>query len=201
MVDYNFSPKAPDARIVYRKLGNQNADLLAQMLQALITKDEVRPDLAELGQATGMTLKEVNTVLKRGQTDPNADHNADPGGSGGPTPPDGGGGGSTGGGAGNANAVLQEILGRVGPQVENAFRDNSFGPDTHINMGFKRRLEKTLADEGRYDPIGRVTKMYNFMDHWIADMKALGRDEFSGPASFMNAFEATLTQQLEETIR
>lgn len=200
MVNYNFSEKAPDAKIIFRKMGNQNADLLQAMITGLIAKDELRPDITELGQMAGMTLKEI----QRTTADPGTSGDGGDGGDGGkggtnpgPTPPPGGG---RKGSNSAAQAVMHDIIARVRPQVENAFKANTFGPDSNFTMGYRRRLEAALKDEGRYDPVGRTAGLYGYMDTWLVDMASLGKDEFSGPDSFMESFQATLGRQFEEMI-
>jgi hypothetical protein len=36
MVDYNFSPNAPRAKIKFRKMGNENSQLIQTVIQALL---------------------------------------------------------------------------------------------------------------------------------------------------------------------
>lgn len=199
MVDYNFSPNAPAPKIVFRKLGNQNAEMLKEMLILLMNQNKVKVDLLELGQATGMTLKEVKQTLQQqqGQDD---DEPIDPS-EGGQDAPDGGGrGGEAGNSTGDARVVLKQIVDRVRPQVENAFRNDTFGPEMKITMGFKRRLEKIFAAQGRFDPIGRVTNAYAYMDSWLSDFTALGKEEFTGADDFMGSFEKALEGQFAELL-
>jgi hypothetical protein len=195
MVDYNFSPNAPDPKIVFRKLGNQNAEMLKEMLTILMNQGKVKVDINELGQAAGMTLTEIKQTVNPGEPeDPSGDDGS-------PDAPDGGGrGGDAGSSKDSARAVLQQIVNRVRPQVENAFRNDAFGPDMKITMGFKRRLEKIFADQGRFDPIGRVTNAYAYMDSWLSDFSALGKEEYAGPEDFMGAFERTLEGQFAELL-
>ena len=156
----------------------------------LVAKDEVRPDIKELGQAAGMTLNEIERTV-------NPDGGDTTGGTPGPTAPDGGGKGGDKPATGNAKAVQKEIVNRVRPQIQNAFKDGSFA-QVKPTMGFKRRLEKVLESQNRYDPIGRVTRMYDYMDTWFADMISLGTEEFGSAADFMNMFETVLDAQINE---
>jgi hypothetical protein len=60
--DINFGAAAPKASWVYRKLGKDDSQVLAQVLQALIAQGTVRPDLEELGVAIGLTIREVEQM-------------------------------------------------------------------------------------------------------------------------------------------
>jgi hypothetical protein len=196
MANFNFSEKAPDPKIVFRKLGNNNAEMLKDIVQLLLQQNKIKLDLAEIGQMTGMTLKEVKQTLDHGKDNPDDPSGTGTGGN--PAPPGGGRGGDSGASGGNVAPVVKEIINRVRPQVENAFRTDSFGPDTTISMGFKRRLEQVLKDQGRYDPIGRVGAIYDYMDSWLTDFASIGQEEYSGPEAFMESFSNTLCNQLAE---
>ena len=65
MVDFNFSPKAPRAKIKFRKMGSNNIEMVRALIQELIRGGKAEPDLEELGQMAGMTLKEVKETLKK----------------------------------------------------------------------------------------------------------------------------------------
>lgn len=60
----NFGESSPRARWVYRKLGKDEPQLYAQMVQALIAGDKVMPDLNEMGEALGLTFKEIKQVTQ-----------------------------------------------------------------------------------------------------------------------------------------
>ena len=64
MTDFNFSVKAPRPRIVFRKLGNQNADVLVQVMKYLTQGGRVSFDYKELGEIVGMTVTEVKQTIK-----------------------------------------------------------------------------------------------------------------------------------------
>jgi hypothetical protein len=75
MVDFNFSEKAPRAKIRFRKMGNDNTDLIKTVVAALMTKGELMPDITELSAAAGISLTKVTP---KQDTAPVADPNADP---------------------------------------------------------------------------------------------------------------------------
>lgn len=195
LVDYNFSPNAPRAKIVFGKLGKAAADVLKEVLVALIQGGRAVPDLDELGQMAGLTLKEI-----RQTTAPTPDP-----GSTDPTAPGQGGDGGTGSGTGGngpaniteARATVREILNRVRPQVENAFRDHTFGPDLKISMGYKRKFEKALEADGLYNSAKATENFYGKMDYWLNEVVSLGESEFSSAEAFMSLFNRVVDVELE----
>jgi hypothetical protein len=183
-INYNFSPKAPNAKIVFRKLGNTDTGLIKELITKSIDKDHARVDLEELGRLAGMTLHEIRQTVEP-TPDPGADP-ADP---------------ATADGADNSNlptaaATLHEIRSRVTPQVEKAFREHTFGKDLKVNMGYKRRFEKALETDGALNAASLTDQFYGRMDYWLADIVTLGEDQFSGPDSFMSMFDRVLNHEM-----
>lgn len=177
MADYNFSPKSPSPKIVFKKLGDQNMEMLQAIIVELIKGGKAKPDLVQLGELAGLSLKEIRVLAD----DPTKD---DPAAN--PTEaPDN-----------LAFRTADDIILRVRPQVENAFRDDKFGPDLKINMGYKRKLEKSLETEGVANAAGVATAFYKKMDRWVEDVVTLGPEEISGPDSFMDMFEKVLTVEI-----
>src|SRR6478735_8597358 len=201
MVDYNFGVNAPRAKIVFRKLGDLNAEMISSLLQALVSKDKVKLDYRELGEMAGMTIEEIKETVAPA-VDPNADPAAtDPAAQDDP---------ATAKGKPVAVAAARsmteprttakEIVTRVGGQVEAAFRDGRFGPDLRISMGYKRQMAHSLGAGGFSDPLTKADDLYRRMDNWIADItSSLDPADFSsGAESFMDLFEKVLSTQLEE---
>lgn len=58
----NFSPNAPRAEWVPRKLGKENAEILRAVLTEVVRAGSAKPDLEELGVAVGLSLREVREV-------------------------------------------------------------------------------------------------------------------------------------------
>lgn len=58
----NFSPNAPRAQWVPRKMGRDNVETLRAITQGLLAKDKIKFDYDELGQALGMSVSEVKEV-------------------------------------------------------------------------------------------------------------------------------------------
>ncbi|HEY6021693.1 MAG TPA: hypothetical protein VIY48_18045 [Candidatus Paceibacterota bacterium] len=189
IVDFNFGVNAPDARIVFRKMGNVDATMLKEMVVALINGNNARPDLEELGQAIGMNLKEIEQTLEPPTPpadpaqDPNADPAADPGAN-----------------AGSASAVARgvgkEVVNRVRPQIEAAFRSGEFRDK--ISMGYKHKMERAYMQTGHSSPISAVNELYGRLDNWVSDVtSSMKPSDFAGPEEFMDLFERVLNNELE----
>lgn len=191
MVDFNFSPKAPDAKIVFRKLGHTDTEMIRSMVTELLRKDKVKPDLVELGQASGMSFTEIKETLapppEPGQEgDPEDDPQVDPRVS--RTrpedrkPPR----------VENRRAldpVEIKIMGRVRPQVENAWRDGRFGAGLELSLGFKKALAGVAGGEV-------AENFYAKMDRWAADAVTAGT-AFDGPEEFIGVFSKVLSSELD----
>lgn len=191
VVDYNFSPKAPRAKIVFRKMGNTDSAMLKDMILALLNKDKIKIDVRELGEMAGMSISEIQQT-----TAPAPAPVPDPG---------------TGTGANGTNpatpagaaahivvATGKEIVARVRGQVEAAFRDERFGPDMNLNLGYKNKLEKVLLAAGLAFPGAVTDAFYSRMDAWVTDTLPLGTDGFSSADSFMGLFERVLENEIKE---
>lgn len=190
MTDYNFGKNAPDPVIKFRKFGVTQADLIKELLTALVQQNKIKVDVRELGEMTGMTLEEVDATLA-----PTPDSTT-------PAPGTGSGDGQQQSGAATeARATAKEIVARVRPQVEKAFREGTFGADLQLNMGFKNKFEKTLEAYGVSFPNATANEFYGRMDNWIQDAIALGSDEFSTPDSFMDLFTKVIDNEVSEVVK
>jgi hypothetical protein len=187
MVDYNFSEKAPRAKIIFRKLGNNNADLIKELMIELVRQDKIAMNIEELGKMTGMTLKEISETTQV-PVDPNKA--ADGEGSEADAP-----GSGTGRRRGTSPKpasdrgddvfdTVTEIVDRVRPQVENAMRNGKWGSDLKLSMGYKKKMNELLGSK-------KSDELYGFMDAWIEDMLLMPQtaDEF------MYEFAQTLSQR------
>lgn len=70
MVDFNFGPNAPRAQIVFRKMGNDNAELVKTVATQMVNGKIAKVNLRELSDAAGlefleMTEEEAKTVAER----------------------------------------------------------------------------------------------------------------------------------------
>jgi hypothetical protein len=173
--NYNFSPNAPSPKIVFRKMGNTDTDMIKQLLVALIGTGTVGVDLEELGQLAGLTLKQVKQTLK-----PPAAPGDDPE----PEPADDK--------LPEAKATLADIRNRVQPQVYKAFREHRFNADTKITMGYKNKFAKSLETDGVENAVELTEEFYWRMDNWLKDVVSLGEDQFASSESFMAMVERVL---------
>jgi DNA-binding transcriptional MerR regulator len=182
--NYNFSPNAPSPKIVFRKMGNTDTDLIKQLLVALVSGNKADVDLEELGTLAGLSLKQIRQTVTDPATEtgeaarqPNKEDDEQ---------------------LPEAKATLREIIARVEPQIENAFRSRRFDANLRINLGYKRKFQKALETEG-VPSAERVTNdFYGRMDHWLRDVVSLGQDEFSGPESFMAMFNRVLESEFSD---
>ena len=59
MVDFNFGPKAPRARINFRKMGNDNSELVRTVATQMVNGKIAKVDLRELSDAAGLRFLEM----------------------------------------------------------------------------------------------------------------------------------------------
>jgi hypothetical protein len=188
MVDYNFSPTAPRARIVFRKLGKENMETIRAVLTELFRGGKLKADPFELGQIAGLTLTEIQEV-----TEPPADPKVDP---------------RTGRqknktkgvGVGRPKATGKDITAGISAQVTRAYREGTFGAGYVPSLGHRQRMEESLRLEGYSDAEARTAELYRRVGAWLADTVALGRDEFSEPADFMGLFERVLEAEVDALV-
>lgn len=63
LVDLNFGVKAPRARLKFRKMGDDKIEIVKSLLQSMVGKGTAAPDLEELGEIAGLTIKEVEVLV------------------------------------------------------------------------------------------------------------------------------------------
>lgn len=194
IVNYNFGVNAPDARIKFRKMGNTDSTMLKEMVIALINGNTARPDLEELGQAIGMDLKQVKETIDQNPDDGTDDgEDGTEGADGAPAPDqretarvsvD------------TVRSVAKEILDRVRPQVDSAFKNGAWG--TQINMGFKRKMERAFMQAGHPSPMNRVSIVYQNLDNWLSDVTtSMAPSQFEDVDEFMDYFQNVLYNEIE----
>jgi hypothetical protein len=200
MVDFNFSPKAPRAKIVFRKMGSNNVEMVRALIQELIRGGKAKPDLEELGQMAGLTLEEVKETVAPppepgslddpdGDDDPD-DKETDPRiARNNPAPPKK----KPVANGKNLRAVGDEIAARVRPQIENAFASGKFGPDLQLSLGFKKRFASA------FEPASPevATEFYNFMGKWVSDVASVSWD---GPDEYMSVFGKVLDERISQYV-
>lgn len=197
MVDMNFSPKAPDAYIKFRKLGTNNAEMVKALIQELIRGNKAKPNLEELGQMAGMSLTEVKETIK--QPDPSIDSNADPTTNppatdprisrNNPTP-------STKTKAANRKAVddvLAQVYARVRPQVENAIRTGSFDSDFIPSLGFRKKFVAAFDEGG----VEAANNFYRSVEAWVPEAASVGTFTTD---QFMSMFQKVVENKVNDLL-
>lgn len=175
--NYNFSPKAPSPKIIFRKMGNTDTDLIKQLLVALVSGNKADINLEELGKLAGLSLKEVRQTVQEPvvpdeDDDDEEDDNALP----------------------EAKAIVRDIFARVQPQIENAFRERRLS-NSRVNMGYKRRFQYALESAGVSSPERLTNEFYGRLDYWLENVLSLGENEFSGPEAFMAQFSRVANEE------
>jgi hypothetical protein len=198
MTDYNFTENAPRPHVVFHKLGNQNMDLIRDVIVAMVKNKQLKPNIDELGQAMGMTLKEIRQTTTPppapapagGSPDPN---NTDPNSNSNPA---------------NKHEIIQvalrspstlntveEIKKRVHSQVRNAFSAGKFDNRIKINLGYKNRMKSAMDADGLSNSHEKTERLYNFMDHWMTNVMQISED-FDNPEDFIAMFDNVLISRI-----
>mgnify|MGYP000936407310 CR=1 FL=1 len=160
MAIYNFGPKAKMPRIRFRKLGVAQQETLRAIVQALISKGTVKPDITELGQHIGLSLEEVEEV-----TDPGPDPDAPPVDDDEEDVADNG---NKDGRVGRderlkngdgikPNSTTKAISSRIAEQITRAFRNNDLS-EWRPAPGFRRQLTAELQRNGHMDARGAAMR-------------------------------------------
>lgn len=190
MAKWNYpGMNPPKVKIKFNKLDNTNAQLLEMILQALIGKDKIKFDVEQLGEMAGMTISEIQQTTAPQTQDPVPA--SDPK-SGkpvvNPAPPSND--------ILSARDIQAAITTRTIGQVENAFREDRFGPDLRLNFGFKRRMEEAFTSQGIMNSVQTTNRLYAKMDNWARDITGLGTDYIKNSEEFKVRF----TQMLDSEI-
>ena len=193
MADFNFSLRAPDPKIVFRKMGNSDTETVRAMLTELVRSDKAKPDLEELGVMAGLTLKEIREVTADGSSDPEVDPRiarqnpaADKG-----TGPKG---------TGEPRSTAKAIAARIQPQVVNAFNEGRFGPGFKLDMGYKRRMEEAFKFEGVRDATLRVDELYEKMDYFVRYVSEYASSDFQSADQFVEYFWTKLNREVDALV-
>ena len=122
MADFNFGENSARPEIVFYKMGKTQAETNRAVLSALIGAGRVKVDLTELGQATGLTLEEVEVV-----TEPPADNDTEDDDREGRVRDD-------------KTRVSEQITARIAGQAKNAFKKGTFGNGWVPDYGFTSQV-------------------------------------------------------------
>lgn len=170
----NFSVKAPKVEIKFRKLGNENVELVRALLTEMVRGDKIKPNLLQLGEMAGLELEEINELSANNPAnpdnpanDPNSPQNnpkvdtrvvrknSDPG---------------------KAKVTTKKISARIRPQIDAAFKNSKFTEGTSFSMGYQRQFEEALADDGFVDSFNMTRDFYAYMDYWLSEIVKYGKD-------------------------
>lgn len=158
MAIYNYGPKAKLPRIRFRKLGVAQQETLRAVVQAMISKDKVKPNIEELGQHIGLSLEEIDEV-----TEPE-----NPGGSDQLPNDDGGENGNKDGRVGRPERLKDDdgpvpgsttkaISGRIADQISRSYRRGTLS-SWNPAPGFRRQLVAELQFAGHADARGAAER-------------------------------------------
>lgn len=178
MVNFNFSPSSPRARIKFRKLGDDKSDFVKAVLQVLLASGKAMPDLKELGEIAGLTINEVDEVLDNEKTEPKSKPNAGEDNNESEDEKSGEQGGNS---NNSSHAIIEAIYRRVSSQVVKAFRDGTFGNGFVPDIGYAQKLTDALRNEGVNS--GDAAATYAIMDAWVKDLATApfsSADELNG---------------------
>jgi hypothetical protein len=188
MVAFNFSERVAASnpvKIKFRKMGKENVETLRAVLNELMRQGKVGVDIEELGQATGMTLKEVREVTAPDDDSQDDDRVAR-------DRPDK----ATPTSVGDPAATGGDITARVQRQVEKAFRDGRYGEGFKPTLGYHRQMTEALTRAGHTHAQSRANSIFAAMDLWLDDVIPLGTDLFPDANDFMSHFTKLLNTTL-----
>lgn len=191
MVDINFSPTSPRARIKFRRLGSDKIELVNAMLQQMAATGSVQPDLTELGDIAGLTLRQVKDVTAREDEPPKEDpKTGDPGTGKDDDEP-------VGGESQSGRAVAEAMFRRVEAQVTKAYRDGTLGQGFAADIGHKRQFVSALmAEQGVTRDA--ASSSYDRITGYVADVVSLGRAGFSNVEDMTATLERGLNLSVQQ---
>lgn len=188
---YNFSPNAPRVEWKPKKMGKENQETLRAIISELVSQEKIGFDLTEIGEALGMTVKQVRVVKSETDTGEDDDRVGRPertsADDDGPR------------GVGEPRATGREVSARVSGQVQNAWKEKRFGASYKPTLGFSKRFVSAFQAEGHSpSDAERLTQtLYSRMDAWMEDAIGMGTEAYSGPSDFMAMFDRALDTQIE----
>ena len=167
MVDFNFGPKAPRAKIIFRKMGDDKVELVKELLKSLVGKGTAKPDLNQLGDIVGLTVNEVKEVLNGPGDNPN-----DPGktGENDAPPKNSGGKGGGKGNSSNSRVIIEKMSRRIGTQlsehVNAGLAIGSFNPA----FGTSGELTNALSLDGVSNTNEFAHRLCNFTAQYLREV-------------------------------
>lgn len=191
MVDFNFSPTSPRATIKFRKLGDDKMDLVKAILQALLSKGTVKPDLIELGDIAGLTLQETEALIEPSNTQP--ERETEPGSGSDEEEDDAGGSGE--GATASSGQVADLVFARLEKQIRKAYRDGTFGQSFVPDPGYRRQLEAAFKGNGL--PADHAVTVHSTLSAWVSDLTSCGVEGFASPDDMMPILQNGIRSLLE----
>lgn len=206
LAQFNFGPRAKLPTIHFRKLGTAQQETLRAVVQAMIAKGQVKPNVEELGQHIGLSLEEVETLNSDDDDGLDADsqdglNTSDTDGS------------ISAGNIGrrdkrvtrperlrnddtknvtNPRQTTKQMAERVSQQVRKAYREKNFGSDFVCSLGHAKQLRDGLEAYGVEDPDGTARAFAATVEACVVDMAGLGTDEYPDADSFLGDVGAVI---------
>jgi hypothetical protein len=180
MTRFNFSQTTAPAKIEFRKLGKDNADTIRVLLAGLLQKGTLGVDLDELGQAAGLSLKEIKAVTKPEQdpTDPEENPRDDRVGRDRPDK-------ETASGVGDPAGTASSIKARVSSQATRWGRLPKAWPDYVPDFGHQKQLAEAVGQ-------AKADMIFGMLNTWAQDVKGKYATSAEYCAAFDRAFDAAL---------
>lgn len=196
MMLLNFGDKTEMPKIKFQKMDRTNAEMVNTIIQALIGKDRVKPDVQELGQMAGLTLEEIDQTRVTPQPAPNSETD-DPNNENTETES---GNNPAKDGTFGLSSIRADIVQRVSGQAKNAFNRGAFDERFKLYMGNKKRIESFLTSQGVPSNVARdrTDAMFSRMDVWSSDLASVGLELTRSADDFVRAFEVALDAEMAE---
>jgi hypothetical protein len=177
ITDYNFSSKAPRPKIKFRKLGNQNAEIMRTIVDQMMSQGRLGVDVKELGEIAGLTMTEIEQTLEdnpSGLDDTSGDTGGDKGSLDKPAP------------------TTKKITARIRSQVENHFRNGGIAEDSNLSPGYRKQLEQELLHSRVADPITAANVVLGNTMEWADEAKVYAHNAEEFVAQFERVLESEM---------
>lgn len=164
MRDFNFGTNAELPKIIFKRKGSENEQLIRDIVRSLIDKGALKPNTDQLAEMAGIDLTVVRQLTTEG--DQPADP-ADPS-----QKPDSGADAGSGSkeNASPVRIVAAGISDRVEQQIRNACRRGKMREAT-FDIGFQSRFEDALVTEGIENAHDKTRVFYAMLDQMFRDFR------------------------------
>jgi hypothetical protein len=182
--NFNFGENAPMPKIKFKQMGAKNEELVHNIIPAMISKGQIRPDIDQLGELAGLTLTQVRGLTappeEPGQTDPSADPDGDDAGE----------------DADPVNTVVRKLRERVNQQIRNAFRRDNV-ERVEFSLGFQSQFESALREVGKTDAATKTKNFYESVDYLLRDLQAMHLSE----SAFMGSYDSAVNWKVTDLLK